>query len=144
VPIHASGPYRIPHVRALTRAIHTHDSVAGAFRGFGVPQSTLLGERLIDALAARSGIDPLEFRYRNALVAGDATPTGQVLAASVGLRACLDALRRGALRMRWRQRSMRRRTGRRTTPATDALPLVHPHVGAAPASPACGTASATP
>jgi len=93
VPIHASGPYRIPHVRALTRAIHTHDSVAGAFRGFGVPQSTLLGERLIDALAARSGIDPLEFRYRNALVAGDATPTGQVLAASVGLRACLDALR---------------------------------------------------
>jgi len=93
VPIHASGPYRIPHVRALTRAIHTHDSVAGAFRGFGVPQSTLLGERLIDVLAARTGSDPLEFRYRNALVAGDATPTGQVLAASVGLRACLDALR---------------------------------------------------
>ncbi|MEO6743562.1 MAG: molybdopterin cofactor-binding domain-containing protein, partial [Caldimonas sp.] len=93
VPIHASGPYRIAHVRALTRAIHTHDSVAGAFRGFGVPQSTLLGERLIDVLAARTGSDPLEFRYRNALVAGDATPTGQVLAASVGLRACLDALR---------------------------------------------------
>ena len=93
VPIHASGPYRIPHVRALTRAIHTHDSVAGAFRGFGVPQSTLLGERLIDELAARSGIDPLEFRDRNALVAGDTTATGQRLAASVGLRACLAALR---------------------------------------------------
>ncbi|MEO7116600.1 MAG: molybdopterin cofactor-binding domain-containing protein, partial [Caldimonas sp.] len=93
VPIHASGPYRIDHVRALTRAIHTNGSIAGAFRGFGVPQSTLLGELLIDELAGRSGIDALEFRHLNALRAGDSTPTGQVLAASVGLRACLDALR---------------------------------------------------
>jgi CO/xanthine dehydrogenase Mo-binding subunit len=93
VPIHASGPYRIPHVRALTRAVHTNGSVCGAFRGFGVPQSTLLGELLLDELAAQAGIDALEFRHRNALRAGDTTPTGQVLAASVGLRACLDALR---------------------------------------------------
>ena len=93
VPIHASGPYRIANVRALTRAVLTHNSVAGAFRGFGVPQSTLLGELLIDELAARTGCDALEFRHRNALVAGDTTPTGQTLAASVGLRACLDALR---------------------------------------------------
>jgi aldehyde oxidoreductase len=93
VPIHASGPYRVPNVRALTRAVLTHDSVAGAFRGFGVPQSTLLGELLIDQLAARTGSDALEFRYRNALAAGDTTPTGQTLGASVGLRACLEALR---------------------------------------------------
>ena len=33
--------YALPHVRALTRAVLTHHSVAGAFRGFGVPQSTL-------------------------------------------------------------------------------------------------------
>jgi CO/xanthine dehydrogenase Mo-binding subunit len=58
-----------------------------------VPQSTLLGESLIDQLAERCGIDPLEFRHRNALVAGDSTATGQVLAASAGLRECLDALR---------------------------------------------------
>ena len=93
VPIHASGPYRFAHVSALTRAVHTHNSVAGAFRGFGVPQATLLCERLIDELAARSGIDALEFRHRNALRAGDTTPTGQVLRASVGLQACLDVLR---------------------------------------------------
>ena len=93
VPIHASGPYRVANVRALTRAVLTHDSVAGAFRGFGVPQATLLGELLVDELAARSGCDPLEFRHRNALAAGDTTSTGQVLAASAGLRACLDALR---------------------------------------------------
>ena len=93
VPIHATGPYRVPHVRALTRAVLTNNSVAGAFRGFGVPQAALLGELLIDELAAQCGIDPLEFRHRNALRAGDRTPTGQRLEASVGLRECLDALR---------------------------------------------------
>ena len=93
VPIHAAGPYRVPNQRACTRAVLTHNSVAGAFRGFGVPQSTLIGERLIDELARMSGIDALEFRHRNALRAGDTTGTGQLLAASVGLQACLDALR---------------------------------------------------
>ena len=93
VPIHATGPYRVPHVRALTRAVLTNNSVAGAFRGFGVPQAALLGELLIDELAAQCGADALEFRHRNALRAGDRTPTGQRLEASVGLRECLDALR---------------------------------------------------
>ncbi|MEP7303355.1 MAG: molybdopterin cofactor-binding domain-containing protein [Caldimonas sp.] len=93
VPIHAAGPYRVPNVRAVTRAVLTHNSVAGAFRGFGVPQAALLGELLIDELAAACGIDALEFRHANALRAGDRTPTGQPLLASVGLRECLDALR---------------------------------------------------
>jgi len=93
VPIHASGPYRFANVRALTRAVLTNNAVGGAFRGFGVPQATLINETLMDQLAERLGEDPLEFRLRNALRAGDATPTGQRLAASVGLRACLEALR---------------------------------------------------
>jgi CO/xanthine dehydrogenase Mo-binding subunit/aerobic-type carbon monoxide dehydrogenase small subunit (CoxS/CutS family) len=93
VPIHACGPYRFESVRALTRAVITHDPIAGAFRGFGVPQSTLLGEMLIDELAAQIGEDPLELRHRHALRAGDRTATGQLLSASVGLQACLDALR---------------------------------------------------
>lgn len=93
VPIHASGPYFVPNVRALTRAVYTNAPVAGAFRGFGVPQSTIVHEALIDELAEKAGIDKLEFRYRNALRAGQATATGQVLKASAGLAQCLDALR---------------------------------------------------
>jgi aldehyde oxidoreductase len=93
VPIHASGPYRIKHVLAQTRAVLTHNSVGGAFRGFGVPQSTLLNERLIDEAALALNKDPLEFRIERAIRAGDQTATGQVLEASVGLRDCLIALR---------------------------------------------------
>lgn len=93
VPIHASGPYRFGAVRATTRAVHTHGPVSGAFRGFGVPQSTIVVEALLDELAIATGTDPLELRHAHALRAGDTTPTGQRLEASVGLRACLDALR---------------------------------------------------
>jgi aldehyde oxidoreductase len=93
VPVHASGPYRVPHYRAETRAIHTHLVPAGAFRGFGVPQSAVAQEQLFDELAQKLGMDALEFRVLNALRAGDATVTGQVFADGVGIKACLEALR---------------------------------------------------
>jgi aldehyde oxidoreductase len=93
VPVHASGPYFVPHYRAQTRAIHTHLVPAGAFRGFGVPQSTLAQEQLFDEIADKLGIDRLEFRIQNALRADQPTATGQVLGEGVGIRACLEALR---------------------------------------------------
>ncbi len=93
VPVHASGPYVVPHYRALTRAVHTHIVPAGAFRGFGVPQAAIAAEQLYDELARRLGIDALEFRVNNALTARDPTVTGQVLGAGVGFKACLEALR---------------------------------------------------
>ncbi|MEO9611976.1 MAG: molybdopterin cofactor-binding domain-containing protein [Nitratireductor sp.] len=92
VPVHACGPYLTPNYRACARAIHTNGPVAGAFRGFGVPQATIMLETLYDALAAKLGLDRLELRRRNALADGDRTATGQVLASGVGIRACLAAL----------------------------------------------------
>jgi len=93
VPVHASGPYFVPHYRAVTRAIHTHLVPAGAFRGFGVPQTAIAQEQLYDDLADKLGIDRLEFRILNALTNETPTVTGQVLGEGVGIRACFEALR---------------------------------------------------
>jgi aldehyde oxidoreductase len=93
VPVHASGPYYVPHYRALTRAVHTHLLPAGAFRGFGVPQAAIAQEQIFDELANKIGMDRLEFRIANALVAGQPTVTGQVLDEGVGIGDCLKALR---------------------------------------------------
>ena len=93
VPVHASGPYYVPHYRALTRAVHTHLVPAGAFRGFGVPQAAIAQEQLYDELADKVGVDRLEFRILNALDGNTPTVTGQVLGEGVGIRACLEALR---------------------------------------------------
>ena len=93
VPIHASGPYLVPHVTARGRAFFTHCHPSGAFRGFGVPQGAIAHEAMMDELADKLGMDRLAFRRINALKAGDATATGQVLAHSAGLPQCLDALK---------------------------------------------------
>ena len=93
VPVHASGPYLVPDYLARSRAIHTHCPPAGAFRGFGVPQSAIAQESLFDALADKLGMDALEFRILNALDNGQPTVCGQVFEQGVGIRACLTALR---------------------------------------------------
>lgn len=93
VPVHASGPYKLPAYEAKTAAIHTHCVPAGAFRGFGVPQSSVAQEVLFDELADALGHDRLEFRILNALGVGDSTVTGQVFSQGVGIGACLKALR---------------------------------------------------
>lgn len=93
VPVHASGPYRIADYRAVSTAIYTNNPPAGAFRGFGVPQSAIAQEVLFDELAEALGIDPLDFRLRNALEDGAPTVCGQVFDRGVGIRACLEALR---------------------------------------------------
>lgn len=93
VPVHATGPYSVPAVDARSRAVFTNAPPAGAFRGFGIPQAALLHESLMDRMAEETGMDPLEFRLRNAIRKGQATCTGQVLEHSAGLDQCLEALR---------------------------------------------------
>ena len=93
VPVHASGPYFVPHYRARARAIHTHCAPSGAFRGFGVPQAAIAQETAFDELADRLGIDRLDFRLINALHGNTPTVTGQVFESGLGIRQCLEVLR---------------------------------------------------
>ncbi|RUV34314.1 molybdopterin-dependent oxidoreductase [Mesorhizobium sp. M7A.F.Ca.MR.148.00.0.0] len=92
VPVHASGPYATPNYRAEGRAIHTHGPISGAFRGFGVPQATIMQETLYDELAGRLGMDRLDFRLKNCLRNGSETVTGQLLESGVGIAECLESL----------------------------------------------------
>ena len=92
VPIHCSGPYFVPNILAKTRALLTNGPPSGAFRGFGVPQSAIAHEALMDSLAEQTGIDQLEFRLKNALRKGQKTGSGQLLENSVGQAECLEAL----------------------------------------------------
>lgn len=94
VPVHASGPYVVRDYRAEAVGVHTHCPPSGAFRGFGVPQAAIAQEVLFDVLAGKLGVDPLEFRIRNALKNGVPTVCGQVFDQGVGIGACFEALRK--------------------------------------------------
>lgn len=77
--IHAAGPYQIPHVKIDGYLVYTNNKVAGAMRGFGVPQLGFAYECHTDTVAEHIGMDPLEFRLKNIIVDGATLPTGQVL-----------------------------------------------------------------
>ncbi len=84
----APGPYRIPNVKVDGYAVYTNKPVAGAFRGYGIPQGAWACEQHMDELAQRLGMDPLEIRLRNVYVEGDVSYWGERLH-SVGLKETL-------------------------------------------------------
>ncbi len=90
--LHSVGPYNVPHVRVVGRAMATNLPPHGAFRGFGAPQTTFAYERQIEKAAQRVGMSSLEFRRKNMLREGDVTCTGQTLKYSVGSAQVLDAV----------------------------------------------------
>ncbi len=69
--------YGIPNIRGLGRTVCTNHAWGSAFRAYGSPQSFLASESLMDELAEKMGMDPLELRYKNIYRPGDTSPTGQ-------------------------------------------------------------------
>jgi CO/xanthine dehydrogenase Mo-binding subunit len=61
----AAGPYRVPHVRIVARALLSHTTPSTAMRGFGAPQLSWARETNIDQAAREMGIDPLQIRLVN-------------------------------------------------------------------------------
>ncbi len=60
----------------MGRTVATNHAWGSAFRSYGSPQSFFAGESLIDELAEKIGMDPLELRARNVYRPGDTTPSG--------------------------------------------------------------------
>ncbi len=73
--------------------MYTNNPVSGAFRGFGVTQVTAAVEQVIDMLAEKLGMDPLELRLKNAVRRGDRNCVGKTLVCSTGLVECLERIR---------------------------------------------------
>lgn len=64
------GPYRGVGVAQVT-AQRTADAAVNIYRGAGRPEVVILTERLVDKTARKLGLDPLDFRRRNALTPAD-------------------------------------------------------------------------
>ena len=85
-------------------AAYTNTVPAGAFRGYGLPQTLFAVESAIDEVARAIGMDPLEFRRRNVIKPGEpmigaVESPPDVIFGSYGLDQCIDlvelALKRG-------------------------------------------------
>jgi aerobic carbon-monoxide dehydrogenase large subunit len=67
------GPYRVPAYRVTGHVRLTNKTPAATYRAPGRYEGTFVRERLLDAIAARLGIDPVEVRRRN-LIASTEMP----------------------------------------------------------------------
>lgn len=90
---HAAGPYQIPNVDIVSKAVYTNNLPCGAMRGFGVNQVTFALEGCIDDLCEQGGFDRWQFRFDNSIKEGDFTSTGQVIHKGSGVRETLLAVK---------------------------------------------------
>ncbi len=70
--------YDIPNIRGNGRTVCTNHTWGSAFRSFGSPQSEFASEVLMDQLAEKIGMDPLELRYKNVYREGSTMTFGQL------------------------------------------------------------------
>jgi xanthine dehydrogenase molybdenum-binding subunit len=101
--------YKIPNVKYRGIAVYTNKALSCAMQGFGNPQVTFAAEQLIDMLAERLEMDPIELRMKNYVGLGDTFwgqgPTVRSIVHSDGVP---ELMRQGAERIGW---SRRRRNG---------------------------------
>ncbi|MCZ2127127.1 MAG: molybdopterin-dependent oxidoreductase [Anaerolineales bacterium] len=69
------GEYRkAPNIQFYADVVYTNTPPAGAFRGYGVPQGYWPLDRHMEKIARAMGFDPIEFRLRNTIHAGEYHP----------------------------------------------------------------------
>ena len=66
-----TGPYKVADAAVERRVVLTNKTPIGAYRGYGQPEVNFALEVLIDRLARRLGVDPLELRTMNMLGPAD-------------------------------------------------------------------------
>jgi len=94
----AIGLYRCPNKRVDAQSVYTNTMPAGAFRGYGLSQVGFAVESALDELARQLGIDPLEFKAKNAIRPGDEILSDgpadhDVVIGSYGLQECVELVR---------------------------------------------------
>ncbi len=99
----AVGPYRFPAVRIDGTLVFTNNAPNMAMRGFGATQPPVAYEQMMDMLAEKLGMDPVELRMKNMVGPGDLGTVGQVLPESVAPGK--ETLRRAALAAGWKEES---------------------------------------
>lgn len=74
---HSAGPYVYDSVDVENELYYTNNVYCGAFRGFGGIQACFFYDTIIDEMAYKLNMDPLDLRLKNIWKRGAATPTNQ-------------------------------------------------------------------
>ncbi|MEE4606371.1 MAG: xanthine dehydrogenase subunit XdhA [Desulfobacteraceae bacterium] len=92
----AKAHYMYPRAvyRCHARTIYGNFPAAGAMRGYGSPQMTFAVDCAMEDAARTLGMDPVEFRIKNAVKPGDMNQIGKRPIMTAGLVECIEKGRR--------------------------------------------------
>lgn len=97
--------YRIPNIRYRGVAVYTNKPPSCAMQGYGNPQVTFAAESLMEELAEKLGMDPLELKLKNYVGLGDTFwGQGPMVRSVVRSDGVPELLRRGADLIGWHRR----------------------------------------
>ncbi len=98
--IHAM--YDFPHFRYGAKTVYTNSAVAGAMRGYGIPQVTFAIESFIDTICKKTNKDPIKFRLENFQKEGSFNKLNTVYQFTNKLKECVEL---GKERFEWDKKS---------------------------------------
>ena len=110
--ITSTGPYFIPNVKVDVYGVYTNNVPGAAFRGFGAPQALFMAESNMNKLAEMLGMDPVEFRLKNALRDGDAMGVGTPAPGPVSIVQCIEAARD---KFGWKKSKAKKAVGKKSS-----------------------------
>lgn len=95
IAVDCSGPYNIENLSCDCMSVYTNHTYSTSFRGFSHASQAFCIERILDNIALRLGLDPLELRIRNSITIGNSSPTQvKITKSNTGdLFECLEKLK---------------------------------------------------
>ena len=76
---HGLGAYNIPNFKLRSYGVYTNKLYVGSYRASGVADMNFATESHTDVIAHKLGLDPMEFRIKNALSEGDTAVNGSTI-----------------------------------------------------------------
>ncbi len=98
--VDCTGPYHIENIWCDSYAVYTNHPYPAPYRGFSHTEVHFVFERAMDILAKKIGVDPLQFRFQNAIRPGHRTPT-QTLLNHSNIGNLLDCIEKARMLSNW-------------------------------------------
>lgn len=86
------APYKLPNMKYDGYRVYTNKPACGAQRGHGGVAARAAWEQQLDIIAEELGMDPIQFRLKNVMSAGDIT-CNDLNMSSLGMKECIEAVR---------------------------------------------------
>jgi xanthine dehydrogenase molybdenum-binding subunit len=95
------GLFRSPNISGKATVVYTNNPTASGMRGYGNPEGAFVLQQAIDMAAEKVGMDPVEFRLKNAKGVGEPSMWEPVALDSCNLDQCI---KQGADKIGWKEK----------------------------------------